>query len=425
MSEQHHRICGKRKNDEIHLKCTITDLCRRRASVRSFEANNQEMMHAARLRVMFDRFVFVGHADRENASLRIHFLALRDALKDAGVDVVVAGNALASIAVDGRTCLITYYGDIELFREIRRNGMAERCGLVVCFGSDIRKLSQYLTLVDVVDVFAMPSQHHADVLGLQCSVPVRVVREIVDPLAGDGCSVSPGRRAVWFGYPESYYRGMRAFEKTVLSALQQGNLERFALITNGASIDPRAHQFETLPFSVDSFAAALRGFTYALLSHTPGDLHLNSLIKSPNKVITAIKAGLVPIASATPNYSSVMEELGLQKYLFASPMHLGRLLGRLEPQQDLAFIDQQACRVRVNQIYSRERMLDDFAELLSDVAASRDEIRRFASSSSLDGVTDEGFAGLRDSIQEVGGSMRRIASKAVRRTVARFKSLSR
>jgi hypothetical protein len=49
---------------------------------------------------------------------------------------------------------------------------------------------------------------------------------------------------------------------------------------------------------------------------------LNTLIKSPNKMITSIVRGILPYASSTPAYTQIAKQYGLEKLLFRSPHEL-------------------------------------------------------------------------------------------------------
>lgn len=366
----------------------------------------------ASLAAHFDRFVFLAQRDKRTASLRIHFGALEAALTEAGVSVVSATPADA-LAVDRRTCLIYYYNDLAAIAAIRAGNLASQSGLSLCMGSDIKALQQYSGLLDIADGFVMPSAQHAETLGLLSAAPARTVREGIDPIAGGGGARGGvrGRQVAWFGYPESYYRGMRAFEPVIATALENGAVERFALITQGAELDPRVRAFPVIPFSTASFAQDLGQFSYALLSHAPGDLHLNSMIKSPNKVITALAAGLVPLATATPNYAALLEELGLQRFLFTSPMDLARRLERLDPQADADFVAEQRPLEQLQRLMGAQAILGDFVKVIEELAPQRDEIRQFVLACGGAQPRHVGHEGFRNSLRETADSFQRIVAK--------------
>jgi hypothetical protein len=101
---------------------------------------------------------------------------------------------------------------------------------------------------------------------------------------------------------------------------------------------PNDLNLDLKPFSKYTFVNDLRSLDYVVLSHFPLDLHLNSLIKSPNKAITALVAGVIPLATDTPSYRELFTSLGIENFLFSSPSHLNEILSKLNPLKDSAFI---------------------------------------------------------------------------------------
>jgi hypothetical protein len=77
-------------------------------------------------------------------------------------------------------------------------------------------------------------------------------------------------------------------------------------------------------------------FGYSLLSHFPYDLRLHSYIKSPNKLITSLVRGLVPISSNTPNYREFMSQYDLTRFMFSSGSDLVKIFNELADGMDLA-----------------------------------------------------------------------------------------
>ena len=79
---------------------------------------------------------------------------------------------------------------------------------------------------------------------------------------------------------------------------------------------------------------------YAILSQFSSDLELNSYIKSPNKAVTTLVAGLIPIVSHTPNYRMLFKAHGLDRFIYASSVELDAILRRLDPVADARAIEQ-------------------------------------------------------------------------------------
>jgi hypothetical protein len=350
----------------------------------------------------FDHLIFVCSGDEESASLRIHYFNLWRALsRRIGAKLARITPGKVAGALPPRSCILFHYDDAPAIAALRRAGWAGQSALSVCFGSDIRAFRLYNGLRDCVDCFAMPSAHHVATLGLGCVVPARLLREGVDPVVMQAAPVekpAPSRNLVWFGYPESYYLSMRPYAPVLA---RSAAVERFALITNARLLDPRAAGPQVIPYSTARFAQDLAPFTYAMLSHTPADLQVNTMIKSPNKVITAIWAGLVPLASATPNYAAVMEDLGLQRFLFTGPLDLAQKLDRLSPQADVAGVDWAGLRARLAQSLGDEAVLGDFATLVGDILPQVPSIRRFVATLPAPSGEEDHFLNLGPALREI------------------------
>ena len=328
--------------------------------------------------------VFVCGLPETDAAVRIHFLASKQALEQFSkvpVTTIFPGSALPAVGPD--TCIVFYYNDLWGIQFIRTNGLAAECGLSLCFCSDIRHLPQYRSICDITDCFVTPSTSHASVLALNVTAHVGIVRELVDPAvrqAGSQKRTAPDLSVVWFGYAEGYHRSMEYLAPVLHKKRDEGRIGRYALLTNPVSLDPRTLSTEIVPFDIRNFQSDLSQFSYALLSHAPGDLHINSYIKSPNKLITALFAGLVPLATATPNYAELMVSLGLERFLFSSPLALSRMIESLDPVADQQTIQASGALDKLQKLHSLEQIHGELVQTIIDVSPQVNEIRDFVRS---------------------------------------------
>lgn len=198
---------------------------------------------------------------------------------------------------------------------------------IYCQTSDVYSIDHYVGLSNVVDVFVAPTNLHAEILRSAVSIQVIVVPEGVDYIAEpkDNFSIPVGvtNRICWFGYPESFEKSFRYllphfFNDTGCSGADFGvvTMAGITLIENALHI----------PFDIKTFYADIALFRYALLSHFVYDHHINTYIKSPNKLVTSLVRGLTPIVSNTANYRPIMQECGLEDWMFSGPVELKKLL---------------------------------------------------------------------------------------------------
>lgn len=263
-----------------------------------------------------------------------------------------------------------HYNDVAAVATVRaarsRFGKA-RC---VCFGSDIYAYSRYLELLDITDLFVVPTPHHRRVLAAQISTPIYVLVEPVDPLAvpADRPWHFPrktGRRLGWFGYPESFYKGMYSLLPVINAAVRAGEVDDFVMITDESRF-PNDLRIKTQAFAHERFAADVGGLDYVITSHFPLDLQVNSMIKSANKALAALAAGAITLVSDTPAYRDLYEELGLTRFIIESPRALGRFLAALDPVADSHRVRESGALELLRCRYNDERVAADFLALLAD-----------------------------------------------------------
>jgi hypothetical protein len=153
--------------------------------------------------------------------------------------------------------------------------------------------------------------------------------------------------------------------------LAQGRIACFDLVLDQEKFDNR-FGFNTRSYEPNLFRSTARQYDYAILSHFPLDLHVNSLIKSPNKAITALMAGVIPLVTDTPNYGELFRRLGLEKFLFSSPDELNTLLGRLNPREDMDLIARNKVRQKLLHWYSETAIFQAFLSVIGAYNVEQD-----------------------------------------------------
>lgn len=294
------------------------------------------------------------------------FRGLRDTAGSVQCQTVKPSAARSSI--EGADCIGFHYHDVEAMTFLRHNRHLAPAAAIACFGADIYDFGRYTELCDLASFFVMPTSLHRSVLASQMSLPVYTLEEPFDPIAIDAQTdwrfpPKKTRHLGWFGYPESFYKSMLSLMPTIKACLDAGQLDGFKLLTDSSRFPNDLH-LDLQAFSTQTFAADVRAFDYVLVSHFPLDLHVNSLIKSPNKAVTALVAGAIPIASATPSYEALFCNLGLQKFLFDSPRSLSRLLRTRDPVADSRFIQDMGALEKIRTTMSDSETASAFLGLL-------------------------------------------------------------
>ncbi len=240
-----------------------------------------------------------------------------------------------------------HYNDVGAIAALRTFAGVKR-SLVICLCSDIYSFDRYVSIHDIVDFYVVPSHFHQQTLSYQVYKPVYVVPEAIDPIAmrpsngpaaGVGGPPRQSKRLLWFGYAESFSKSMVTLLPVIERALEAGWIDDFGLIVDEHRFSNR-FQLSTQMYDLTTFVGKTSAFDYCILSHFSLDLTMNSYIKSPNKAITSLALGLIPIASTTPNYLDLMKRFGLDRLTFSSPDSLGRVLESLDPSADQALLRQ-------------------------------------------------------------------------------------
>ena len=260
--------------------------------------------------------------------------------------------------------LVIHYNDDPAVKMARAIKHASGCK-VICLSADIYGLDRYANLAEFVDLFTVPTIAHREILESALWVPVAVLPEGVDPIALPPAGalaqdVAQAGRICWFGYPESFQKSLI---RIVDRAIQESGMSRgeIGLITDTRNQVCAGGRH--LPFSPDSFYAMTSESTYALLSHFAYDLHVNTLIKSPNKLITSLVRGMTPIVSMTRNYLPFIEEFGLQNHAFRNGSELAKRLREARTEAGLGD-NLVAIRQELLARFSPEALARHFLELI-------------------------------------------------------------
>jgi len=299
------------------------------------------------------------------ASQRLQSTPLYDGLKELGVpaSMVVLGRGPVKIAPPSH--IVVHYYDNRAIADALELRKARDVKLI-CLCADVYDLAPYRRLAETADLFLVPTPLHRQVIQSAVSMPVAVLSEAVDPIAlprsGPEEPVACNDRLCWFGYPESFDKSMRYLLPDAF-ALSSFNAADFTIISAaGDTLWPGAmHKV----FSQDDFYHETSESGYALLSHFAHDLHLNSFIKSPNKMITAIVRGMVPLVSATPAYRHIAHDYGLEALMFDGPMTLSRHLKALSCERDRTRFGFDHVRQDLLKIHSPAAIARRFLELVS------------------------------------------------------------
>jgi hypothetical protein len=270
----------------------------------------------------------------------------------------------------GQSLVVIHYRDDAAIEAAFKLKKHNKLTSIACFGSDIYSYKKYVSLAALVDVFFMPTDAHKELLSAGLNRPVFCLPESIDPIVGknisDGCTFDKkSTKLCWFGYPDSFYKSMASLLPVIDKSLKSGAIDDFSLITNPQEL-PKNIGYPVIKYSNEEFLSSIKNFDYTILSHLPLDLHLNTYIKSPNKAITALCAGVIPIASNTLNYSSLFRRLGLDRFLFSSPLELSEILETLDPTKDSKLLNDIDPAKLLRREFSDERLAKMFLEMISD-----------------------------------------------------------
>ncbi len=278
--------------------------------------------------------VLINRIDPNNALQRLQSNPLSEGLVSLGVRATTVNLQDGTAATDLPSHLVFHYNDraaIDGALALRRLSRFK----IICLCSDVYSLEPYRNLSEVVDVFLAPSLFHQKLIQSAIKKPVFVIPEAVDPISlpsnGEYANVLSRNNVCWFGYPESFNKSLCYIINDAFD-ISEFNKDRFSIITskNDILMEDVLH----LEFNFNTFYEISGNYSYSILSHFPFDLKINTYIKSPNKMITSIVRGIIPLVSATPNYEEIARKYGLESLCFGSASDLSNMLSKLDYDRD-------------------------------------------------------------------------------------------
>ncbi|WP_421694116.1 hypothetical protein [Aestuariivirga sp.] len=310
--------------------------------------------------------VFVKSSDNPRDVLqRLHSTPLYVGLRELGVSTGMAVLDSATVDIAPPSHAVIHYNDrraIAAAFELRKSHPVK----ILCLCADVYELAPYRWLAESVDLFLAPTPLHRQVIQSAVMKPVAVLPEAIDPIAlpgqGTAVPVACNNRLCWFGYPESFGKSMGYLLPDAF-ARSSFDVKLFTIITD--TQEPLWQGAVHKPFTETGFYRDAADCGYALLSHFAYDLQLNSFIKSPNKLLTALVRGMVPLASATPSYWNIARNYGLEPLLFDGPLTLSRLLKTLDCARDRARFGLEGIGQDLREKHSNTATARRFLDLIS------------------------------------------------------------
>ena len=181
----------------------------------------------------------------------------------------------------------------------------------------------------------VPTELHQEVLKPAVWVDVFVLPEGIDPISmpanGKESPVLQNEYVCWFGYPESF---KKSFKYVLTTAIEKSNFPKhnLDLITmRGITL---INEIRHLTFDESTFYEQTSYYGYSLLSHFVFDGHINTYIKSPNKLVTCLVRGMIPLVSNTRNYRTLVDDYDLHRFSYSNGPDLVRLLRNLNCSAD-------------------------------------------------------------------------------------------
>lgn len=325
--------------------------------------------------------IFLGDRDNRDPLCRFYFDTLASQLSLRGETyawISPKSNLNAFLDLNEQYVINFFYKDLDAIDAIKRLNSQKISP--ICFCSDIEDYLDYQLAFEIAKAFVCPSLMHRKLLQYVYELPIYVLREAVDPILKQVVVKKfsdSSANLVWFGFSESYQRSMVNLEPVIIEALQMKWINSFTVISSQSIRESLPIEFNFIEYRVDEFEEQIQAFNYAIFSHAPLDLHLNTLIKSPNKAISAIVSGLIPICSDTPNYHLLMNELHLGSYLFQSPSDLKKIFQDLSLHTIQDSIDSKWRHANgiVQSQYSAESQYDEYCKILDKISTQGDELK--------------------------------------------------
>jgi hypothetical protein len=333
---------------------------------------------------MCTSFVVIRSVPDDDAPVRLQSDAILRGLRDRHgfSSSLISPDSRAPVPAD--SYILIHFNDEPACAHARWLAETRTDLTIACLGSDIYDFNRYVRLHDFVDLYIMPTDLHRRILAAQLYKPVFAVPECIDPITGWSSSlrfefpIKSSRRLLWFGYSESFLKSMLSLLPILQDNLSKGKVSSISLLSDNGLCSYDIG-IPIISYSNSTFRSAATGFDYCILSHFPLDLSLNSYIKSPNKLVTALMAGLIPIASDTPNYRVLLEEFGLSRFLFDSPAALNQILENLNPENDSRAISKSGITKEIQERFSDSGVAATMVQVVQDFTDCRKRKEEFGS----------------------------------------------
>jgi len=261
--------------------------------------------------------------------------------------------------------LVVHCNDDESILRAQEIKKATACK-IICLGADIYSLERYVTLSEIVDIFLVPTELHQEILKPAVWVDVFVLPESIDtismPANGITLPVQENEFVCWFGYPESFQKSLVCILDIALEKSHFPKKNLTLITTPGVQL---TNDLPHLEFSEDSFYEKTSRYCYSLLSHFAYDCHVNTYIKSPNKLITSLVRGMIPLVSNTRNYRKLVDEYNLQPFLYSNGPDLVNLLKNLDGARDRHKVQMDAIATDLKSRFSPLKIAERFLTLLA------------------------------------------------------------
>jgi uncharacterized protein YbcI len=302
-------------------------------------------------------FLLVRSYGRENALARVQSDPLISGLKILGYSAEKAEiNSNEKLVIPKIRFLIVSYEDRISLLYARLIKKIIGCK-VICLGSDIYKIDHYEKISELVDYFVMPTDLHTEIISSAVWRPVFTVHEAIDDIAlpknGIEKPTSSNGDLCWFGYAESFEKSLKfLFDRSLL--LSQIDHSRIKFITSNNAVLHKNIIHEN--FDLETFYDQSSNFSYSLLSHFAFDCNINSYIKSPNKLVTSIVRGMIPIASKTPNYMKILNHYDMGELSFSNGHKLVSIFKNLDVERDRGIYKMNAVADDLRSRFSEENI---------------------------------------------------------------------
>lgn len=353
--ERRHCVAGGERSKEIMAK-------RARNPLSLFSSN------AAKTSVIAHKpsCLILSAYGEEEAVMRMKIGGIRKACSN---DMYFERYESGSASVHADCIIINHLDSIEGKEdELRNYKLKNSESVFMAFVSDFypRTAHQMKRFHDLVDVYVVPTHEMQGAMGGFTDAEVVVIADPIDFQIGDSLKKTHVNKrlldVMWFGYSESFEKSMTSLSP-VLEWMHSSRIIKYHVVTNVEGFAKRPNMIVS-QYNPDSFAMTLPMYDLCVLSHLPTDESTSTYSKSENKAVLSINRGVPVIASRTPSYTRLLENCGLEDYLFLSRKDIQAAIQKLSfPEERNIYLSKSQDYVLQN--YSSQRVADQWLALLS------------------------------------------------------------